>query len=95
MLVSPPDRAQHVEERARHERQIATRRLMECHEKERHAGRDSHEKERHAGRDSHEKERHAGRDGHEGVRQPTAAPTTMSTCVKPADSANKTVPEHG
>ena len=84
MLVSPPDRAQHVEERARLERQIATRRLMECHEKERHAW-----------RDSHEKERHAGRDGHEGVRQPTAAPTTMSTCVKPADSANKTVPEDG
>ena len=39
------------------------------------------------------KERHAGRDRHERVRQPTAAPTTMSTCVKPADAANKTVPE--
>ena len=39
------------------------------------------------------KERHAWRDGHEGVRQPTEAPTTTSTCVKPADSANMTVPE--
>ena len=39
------------------------------------------------------KERHAGRDGHEGVRQPTEGPTTMSTCVKPADAANNTVPE--